>query len=229
MSANSMDGGLPAGTGDSQSPASPAQSPQGSPASEPTIADVLRELTDVKSQVRALQGNKDKGIAKVAKRLDGFEERLAEFNELKAQGLSDKVAMKLMRLDNLSEQDSVAENEPAAVVDKGGNLNHNPNVDTDALLRASGIEPNDPEVTQLYRQGKTTLPDIARFIVDRKARAEAQPNPAQVLPGGGGQSLSSGNELAELTEQLERLQRNPSQNMAEIRKLSERQRALLSR
>ena len=229
MSANSMDGGLPNGTGDSQSPASPEQTPQGSPAGEPTIADVLRELTDVKSQVRALQGNKDKGIAKVAKRLDDFEERLAEFNELKAQGLSDKVAMKLMRLDNLSDRDSVTENEPAVVVDKGGNLNHNSNVDTDALLRAAGIEPNDPEVTQLYRQGKTGVLDIAQFIVDRKARAAAQPNPAQVLPGGGGQSLSGGDELAELTEQLARLQRNPSQNMAEIRKLSERQRALLSR
>ena len=228
MSANSMDGGLPAGTGDSQSPASPAQSPQGSPASEPTIADVLKKLADMDSQVRSLQGNKDKGITKFAKRLDSFEERLAEFNELKSEGYSDKRALQFMRLNSLAE-DPGAENEPAAVVDKGGNLNHNPNVDTDALLRASGIEPNDPEVTQLYRQGKTTVLDIARFIVDRKARAEAQPNPAQVLPGGGGQSLSSGNELAELTEQLERLQRNPSQNMAEIRKLSERQRALLSR
>ena len=225
MSANSMDGGLSAGTGDSQSPASPVQSPQGSPASEPTIADVLRELTDVKSQVRALQGNKDKGIAKVSKRLDGFEERLAEFNELKSEGYSDKRALQLMRLNSLAEEPS-AENEPAAVVDKGGNLNHNPNVDTDALLKAAGIEPNDPEVTQLYRQGKTTVLDIAQFIVDRKARAEAQPNPAQVLPGGGGQSVG-GNDLADINEQLARLYANPSQNIAKIRELSARQKELL--
>jgi len=226
MSANSMDGGLPAGTGDSQPPASPVQSPQGSPASEPTIADVLKKMADIDAQVRALQGNKDKGIAKVSKRLDQFAEQLAEFNELKAQGLSDKVAMKLMRLDNLTDE-PVTGTEPAAVVDKGGNLNHNPNVDTDALLRAAGIEPNDPEVTQLYRQGKTGVADIAQFIVERKGRAAVQPNPAQVLPVGGGQSLSSGNELAEIDEQLARLMLNPTQNMVEIRKLSARQKELL--
>lgn len=226
MSANSMDGGLPDGTGASQTPASPVQNPQGSPASEPTIADVLKKLADMDAQVRALQGNKDKGIAKVAKRLDDFEERLTEFNELKAEGYSDKRALQFMRLNSLAEEPG-AEVDPAAVVDKGGNLSHNPNVDTDALLRAAGIEPNDPEVTQLYRQGKTGVVDIAQFIVERKGRDAVQPNPAQVLPVGGGQSLSSGNELAEIDEQLARLMLNPTQNMVEIRKLSARQKELL--
>lgn len=216
----------PAGTDGSQPAASPAQGQPSSPASEPTLADVLKIVTSLDAQVRALQGNKDKGIAKVAKRLDTFEERLAEFNALKAEGLSEKVALRLMRQESLTEEPGI-EPEPAAAVAKGGNLSNNPNVDTDALLIAAGIQPNDPEVTRLYREGKTTLMDVAQFIVERKARATATPNPAQVMPGTGGQSLNAQPELDEITTELARLMQNPSANAAQIRKLSEQQRALL--
>lgn len=214
------------GTDGSQPTASPAQGQPSSPASEPTLADVLKIVTSLDAQVRALQGNKDKGIAKVSRRMDTVEELLAEFNALKAEGLSEKVALRLMRQESLTEEPGI-EPEPAAAVAKGGNLSNNPNVDTDALLIAAGIQPNDPEVTKLYREGKTSLTDVAQFIVERKARATATPNPAQVMPGTGGQSLNAQPELDEITTELARLMQNPSANAAQIRKLSEQQRALL--
>jgi hypothetical protein len=186
----------------------------------------LKIVTGLDAQVRALQGNKDKGIAKVAKRLDTFEERLAEFNALKAEGLSEKVALRLMRQESLTEEPSI-EPEPAAAVAKGGNLSNNANVDTDALLIAAGIQPNDPEVTRLYREGKTTLTDVAQFIVERKARATATPNPAQVMPGTGGQSLNAQPELEEISTELARLMQNPTANWNKIREVKEKQKALL--
>jgi len=162
----------------------------------------------------------------VAKRLNSFEERLAAFNELKAEGHSEKAALRLMRLDSLLEEPG-GEVEPAAAVAKGGNLSNIPSVDTDALLIAAGIQPNDPDVTRLYREGKTSVVDVAQFIVERKARATQQPNPAQVMPGTGGQSLPTQPELAEITTELTRLMLNPTANAAQIRKLSEQQKALL--
>jgi hypothetical protein len=226
MSVNSMDSGSPAGTDGSQPAASPGQNQPSSPAGEPSLADVLRELTEVRSQVRSLQGEKDKGIAKVAKRLDTFAEQLAEFKELTSSGLSEKVALKLMQLDEPPVSHDVTP-APAATVAKGGNLSNSPNVDTDALLTAAGIQPNDPEVTRLYREGKTSLVDIAQFIVERKARASATPNPAQVLPGSGGQSLNAQPELDEITTELARLMDNPTANWNKIRELKEKQKALL--
>ncbi|MFA5378722.1 MAG: hypothetical protein WC455_23420 [Dehalococcoidia bacterium] len=216
----------PAGTDGSQSPASPVQGQPSSPASEPTLADVLKIVTSLDAQVRSLQGNKDKGIAKVAKRLDTFEERLAEFNALKAEGLSEKVALRLMRQENLPDDPGI-EPEPAAPVAKGGNLSNSANVDTDALLIAAGIQPNDPDVTRLYREGKTSVVDVAQFIVERKGRATQQPNPAQVMPGTGGQSLNTQPELEEITTELARLMQNPTANWNKIRDVKEKQKALL--
>lgn len=226
MSVDSMDSGSPGGAAESQPVASPVPNKPSSPAGEPTLADVLKSVSELTAQVRALQGNKDKGIAKVAKRLDSFEERLAEFNALKAEGLSDKVALRLMRQESLTD-DYGAEAEPAAPVAKGGNLSNSANVDTDALLIAAGIQPNDPDVTRLYREGKTSLADIAQFIVERKARASAPPNPAQVLPGSGGQSLNSKPEIEEIAEELARLMKNPTANWKEIKELRDKQKALL--
>jgi hypothetical protein len=186
----------------------------------------LKIVTSLDAQVRSLQGNKDKGIAKVAKRLDTFEERLAEFNALKAEGLSEKVALRLMRQENLPDDPGI-EPEPAAPVAKGGNLSNSANVDTDALLIAAGIQPNDPDVTRLYREGKTSVVDVAQFIVERKGRATQQPNPAQVMPGTGGQSLNTQPELEEITTELARLMQNPTANWNKIRDVKEKQKALL--
>jgi hypothetical protein len=47
------------------------------------------------------------------------------------------------------------------------------------------------------------------------------------MPGTGGQSLNAQPELDEITTELARLMQNPSANAAQIRKLSEQQRALL--
>lgn len=226
MSVNSMDSGSPAGTDGSQPAASPGQNQPSSPAGEPSLADVLKIVTSLDAQVRALQGNKDKGIAKVSRRMDTVEELLAEFNALKAEGWTEKQALRLMSRDELSDKPSI-EPEPAATVAKGGNLSNSPNVDTDALLTAAGIQPNDPEVTKLYREGKTSLVDIAQFIVERKARASATPNPAQVLPGSGGQSLNAQPELDEITTELARLMQNPTANWNQIRALKDKQKALL--
>ena len=223
---NGMDGNLPAGTGASQAPASPAQGEQSSPASEPSLADVLRELTEVRSQVRALQGEKDKGIAKVAKRLDTFAEQLAEYKELTSGGLSEKAALKLMQLDEPPVRHDVNP-APAAAVGTGGNQPNSANVDTDTILRAAGIAPNDPEVTQLVREGKTSLTDVMQFIVERSKRASTQPNPAQVLPGTSGQSVPAEPGLEDLTTELTRLLQNPSANIARIRELRAKQAALL--
>lgn len=216
----------PAGADGSQPSASPVPGQPSSPASEPSLADVLKIVTSLDAQVRSLQGNKDKGIAKVSRRMDTVEELLAEFNALKAEGWTEKQALRLMSRDELSDKPSI-EPEPAATVAKGGNLSNSANVDTDALLIAAGIQPNDPEVTTLYRSGKTTLTDIAQFIVERKARASATPNPAQVLPGSGGQSLNAQPELDEITTELARLMDHPTANWNKIRELQEKQKALL--
>ena len=223
---NSMDSNQPAGTGASQVPASAAQGEPSSPASEPSLADVLKSVSDLTSQVRALQGNKDKGIANVSKRLSSFEERLAELNSLKAEGWTEKQALRLIRQDELTEHPGT-EVGSAAAVGTGGNQPNSANVDTDTILRAAGIAPNDPEVTQLIREGKTSLVEVMSYIVERSKRASTQPNPAQVLPGTSGQSVPVEPGLDDLTTELTRLMQNPVANIQRINELRAKQKALL--
>jgi len=175
----------------------------------PTLSDLVERQT---------QSVKDKRIAGLQGKVDGFEAELAKFTEYTKRGMSQDDALWRMRVERQifgdDAGDLVNEANPPAVSDGNGDQGGS-SVDVDTL-QAIGLDPNSPDVTDLLRRGASLQDYVALKVKQTKKPA---PTPASVMPTPG-QGASTGAEIEDVTNRLLTLQQNPLKNRDEILKLS---------
>lgn len=137
-----------------------------------------------------VQSSKDQRIAKQEKQIGEFQKQLARMEELIGDGMSKTQALRYMELEERQGSIEAKLGQPTSLQGRDPVGNGKPTqsaVDVDAFLKAVGIDPNDPDVTALYRSGDVTPDALVSLTLKRKTVA-SQPNPAQASPAGGGQT-----------------------------------------
>jgi hypothetical protein len=202
-----------------QPPGSP--SPQTVPPSASDVTAIAEALKPIiaKEVERLTQSQKDKRIAKLQGTVDGFSEQLVEFRKWTERGKSDEEALLLMQMSRLGQPI-----EPAATQGGAAPQPAEPGVDTKTLLVATGLEESDPQVVELLR--RNAGPGEYITLAARR-KMQPAPNPAAVMPTGGGQSVPPEDDLEGLTAQLDELMKHPAENWTKITEVKKRQAALL--
>lgn len=185
-------------------------------------ADVLERLKIIEGHVRAIQSDKDKKLDRVVSKQDDFAKQLAKYQELIDRGMSRDDA--IWRLDverKLAMQDGDLDTE-APPDPPLGERKQEANIDTQALLTQLKLKADDPKVVGILRGDNPAqvLMDLGAYAVELQAQSQKRaPNPATLVPAGGGESVVP-EDLATVERQLMELQKNPSKNMKEIQRLT---------
>lgn len=138
---------------------------------------------------RKVQSVKDRRFAEQEREISGFRQQLAQLERLQGAGMSRDLALTFMendaRLKDLEQRVTPSTQGVSGVPtpQPGGAKS----VDADTFLKAVGVDPSDPEVTELYRAGNVTPETLLQFVVKKKASPTA--SPAQVMPTGAGSSV----------------------------------------
>ena len=171
---------------------------------------------------RAGQSVKDKRIAQLQGSVDDFEARLTRLQELQGKGMNQDQALLYMRM-----QDMVTPpQQPAAPIPPQGTDDY-----LKTFLAATGLSDKDAEVLDVLYRVSDPLAQVKELsdLAAKKRQAPLAPNPAAVLPTGGGAPVDVGDDLDALTEKLTRLQKEPLKNIQEIKRVSEQMRQKLTR
>ena len=212
----------------------PASTPSPTPTTPPSAVDVealKKALRPVIAEevAKSDQSIKDKRIAKLQGSVDEFQSQLAKLKELMGDGLSERQALREMKLDEALARLGVTET-AAPVASVSGNTAQ-PAVDETVsnFLVEAKLDTNSPEVTAILRQGGTTAEQIAKLGILGIGKArQVEPNPAAVMSVGGGQAIVS-DDVESLTDKLLKLQQEPSKNIREIAKVSAELKKLTNR
>jgi hypothetical protein len=147
---------------------------------------------------RKLQSTKDKRISELEKGQSDFRAKLARLEELQGAGMSKAQAVEYMdleaKVERVSQPAQVGSPQPVVV-----------NVNTEDLLDALGIPSNDPEVSNILRQGGDPTSGLVSLAKKRKAAPAPTPNPATVLPTGGGGKPPVEDLMSEYNKEKQRL------------------------
>ena len=171
---------------------------------------------------RAGQSVKDKRIAQLQGSVDDFEARLTRLQELTKTGMSQEQALTWMKVQDLA---NPQQQQPAPIPPQG----------TDDYLKtflaATGLSDRDPGVLDVLYRVSDPLAQVKELsdLASKKRQAPLAPNPAAVLPTGGGAPVDAGDDLDALTAKLTLLQKEPLKNMQEIKRVSEQTRQKLTR
>jgi hypothetical protein len=193
----------------------------------PEVASILDDLVS-----RKMQGEKDRRINKQEKRMDGFAEQLARFQELTKRGLSEDDAMFRMKVEQQLALNDQSSSKPAGEVPEQkavGTANDPAMATATALLEKEGLA-NDPEWTTILREQKPTgiayLAAAANLILEKSTRP--QPTAAQTIaPAGGNVVAAKEDDIDAITDRMVVLQKNPSKHWDEIEALSKKLEAKL--
>jgi hypothetical protein len=227
---------VPAEGGGQETPSldtSPKDAEQGSPGGESQVEALSQQVIELTGMVRALQSDKDKGVARVSKEVKDLSEQLESYYERREAGLSHEQALREEVIDEivaerrgLSDDTSVLPKEEPAV---------RPEATIDdyllPLLNISGLKDNDPDVIEILRKerdpGKRVIA-IGELTEKRKQAQETEPNPAAVLAAGGGEAVE-GETLESVTKELNDLQMLPATpaTRARIKELGKKHKELL--
>ena len=208
----------------SGTPGSPNQdaSQAASPASAIDIEALAKALEPRLATLveKQWQSGKDKRIAGLQGKVDGFEKQLARYLELTGQSLDQK-ALRDLKIEEFLAQQSGGSSVEAAVSEAAGNRKADtPSVDEE-ILSVMGLDAKDPEVVSLLKSG-ATVKDFAT-LASRKKAVPASPAGVMSSPGGSAQAES----LETLTAELLELQRDPMKNWKRIQEVGAKQKALL--
>jgi hypothetical protein len=214
------------GGGVANPPPSQTQAAPVSPVDTKALEATVKELT---AQVRALQSEKDKGVAKVSKEVQSLSEQFKQYEKLKARGLEPEEIVERMEL-----QELLAErrgSKPSADVPSGkaGTQTQEASVNVTEWLPIMGLDANDPKVVQVLASGLEPMDQLTalRGVWDQNKKAQQQPpNAAQVMSAGAG-TTTTGDTVDTLTDQMRELQKEPMKNYRKIQELSAKLRPLL--
>ena len=198
----------------------PAQPPS-EPKTEPSAVDeeALKAIIEplVKDAFdRGAQSTKDKRIAKQESRISSLENTLAQFEDLKADGMSKKQAIQYMRTQELLDAqgneaptDAPPATEPAVpatvAVDEG----------LSAILKYTGLDSGEADVVAIIKANPNNelaqISAVTKLAESRKQAQTTTPGSAgAVLPSGGGGAVVS-DDMDSLSKRLNELVGLPSQ------------------
>lgn len=205
---------------------------QDSPGEESTIEALSRKLDSLQGIVSALQSDKDRRIPAIEKQLKAQAEQLESYYKRRESGMSHEDAMKADILDQIVAE-RLSGNDRDISQPKAPAEPTNVTIEDylSPLLKLSGLDDNDAGVIEIVRKERDPrkqIRAIAELAESRKQVQQTPPNPAAVLPSGGGQALE-GETLESITAELNAELAKPAtpQTRARIRELGKRQRELL--
>lgn len=167
------------------------------------------------------QSGKDKRIAKLQGKVDGFEAELNRYAELTGQPL-DQNALRNLKIEKLLEQQAGGLDGEAAVSEAAGTRKADtPSVDEETLA-AMGLDAKSAEVVSLLQRGAPFKEFVALANAKRSVPAAS---PASVMSSPGGMAQTE--TLESLTAELESLMRDPRKNWKKIEEVGAKQKALL--
>jgi hypothetical protein len=171
---------------------------------KPIIADEVERRT---------QSTKDKRISKLQGAVDGFESKLAKLDELMQSGLSKNEALWRMKVEDRLEQGLPAEQTTEPVGKQARETSESDVIE--AVLKASGLEANSPEVTEILRSTDDPMEQIGKFAALAARRKQKPVSTATVMQTtAGAGSITPSRE--QLTAELQRLHNAPRKDWAKI-------------
>jgi len=174
-----------------------------------TIESLQKEIADLTGQVRALQSGKDKGTFKLEKKVDDLEKAIAQYEDLRGEGLSRARAIREMKLDALLQEQTPEEPAPASVQPPPGSAPAEPTrLDVEAVLKAFGLDAADPQVLDVMRKEKDFASATVAFANLAVQRRQA-PNPAVLQNTGGGSAVQQVDDLEAIEKKLAVLKAQP--------------------
>ena len=191
MTDSNMESGQQVGgaRGTPGSDASQAAGTQPSAIDVKALAEALRPIVAEEVERRG-QSVKDKRIAKIQATQD---ELLARYDNLLKEGLSPARARRELLIDHVLEQQLGREDEPVSPA-KAGTHQQVASPDTTAWLKSVGLTDTDPDVVAAYRDHGDEPGQLAQQLLNitaKRQQVQQRPaNPAQVLSGGGGVTVS---------------------------------------
>lgn len=195
-----------------------------------SLKDILEPLVQAEVE-RRTQSIKDKRIAKQESRISGLEDALAELKALQSEGMSEKQAIQYMQMKEFLNNQGIAGNEFPQAKEPPTQTQVVVEDYLSPLLKLSGLDDNDAGVIEIVRKERDPrkqIRAIAELAESRKQVQQTPPNPAAVLPSGGGSALE-GETLESITTELNAELAKPAtpQTRARIRELGKKQRELL--
>lgn len=191
---------------------------QSSPVDGVSLADVLTVVKNLEGQVRALQSDKDKGIAKVGKQVNDLAEQMEKYESYRERGLKPEQAVREMQIDALLAGQRDEGSTEFLPKEEGGTEPKVASADQKAILQRLGLQPNDPKVLEVLREKDNPIEQVASFaaLALEKAKTQQAPtNEAQVMPSASG--ATSTETIDSLTEELNELMReSPGKHMKRI-------------
>ena len=226
MNVQNPGGEPPAGAPTDGQPAGPVTPPgesQPSQGSEITLESLSAKLDALEQQFGNRQSAKDKGVeaakadaAAARSEVSALQEQLARYDQLKEGGMTSEDAQFRMRMENFMTSmagPSGIEQPPGAAP-----LQVAPSSEAQAVLSATGLSPEDPEVTAILGQPG----DPTTALVHLANRRKVNPNPATIMPGGGGPAKPS----PELWDQYQKEVVPARGNLREVSRIQAKYRAL---
>ena len=210
---------------------SPKISP--TPAVPPSVVDAgleaaFRRIAREEAE-RASKSIHDKRIAKQETKLNDVESQLARVKELMQEGLSEKMALQFMKVEELVGQNVLQPSSPSLSQAAQGSAPQTADDYLTPFLAATGLDANSAEVLDVLYRVSDPLAQVKELsnLAAKKRQAPLAPNPAAVLPTGGGAPVDAGDDLNALTAKLTLLQKEPLKNIQEIKRVSEQMRQKL--
>lgn len=224
MADNDMDSGLDIGTASSPNGAgSGGKSDSGSSLDAGKLQSAIEALTkqvaEVDSRTRALQGDKDRGVKKAEGEIDELRRKVAELEKLKKAGYDDDAAFAELsfREEVRAVKEGLSRNQPAPP-DPAGNGTGKA-VDLAKAIKEYGLDGNDPDViakvlNQSY--GSQVEAELAAARLAFQRVTAPPPNPAASTATVG---TPVSNNSSDVVAKLTKLQKDPIRNRDEIKKL----------
>lgn len=219
-------GGLPTAPA-SQTPGTPS-----SPVDAVTLEALHKAITMLTGEVNALKSGKDKGIAKVATKVNDLEETIKQYEKYRQEYQTPDKALREMKVDAMLSGRDDGGYSTDVPVGRGGNPANQPaGVDYTGFINAMGLPVNDAEVVAATTSGGETL-DVINKLTDiankrrQPPKPPAQPSP---LPSSGGQTLPGEETLDDVTAKLDQAMSQPILDMTLVKILKAKQLALMSK
>src|SRR3972149_4887940 len=195
---------------DGEQTAKPA--PSSTPPTPPSAVDVealKKALRPVIAEevAKSDQSIKDKRIAKLQGSVDEFQSQLAKLKELMGDGLSERQALREMKLDEALARLGVTETSAPAPSVSGNTAQPAVEETVSDFLREVKLDPNSPEITAEMRKGGTPVEQIkrlAKVAINLGTARQPEPNPAAVMSTGGGQAVPPEDLRADYNKEVER-------------------------
>ena len=216
-------GGLPT------TPASQEQGTPSSPVDAVTLEALNKAVAMLTGEVNALKSGKDKGIAKVATKVNDLEETIKQYEKYRQEYQTPDKALREMKVDAMLSGRDDGSYSADVLAGRGGNPSQPASVDYTGFINAMGLPVNDAEVVAATTAGGETLDVITRLTDIANKRKQSPKPPAQPspLPSSGGQSLPGEETLDDVTAKLTAAMNQPVINITQVRDLKAKQAALL--